>query len=484
MAHRLVLDPPAAPARSPRPTRRVAGLDRAAALGWGGAIVLAAVFATLSLQRHAQMRTTGYDLGIFDQGVRAYAEGRLPTSLLKGIDYPLLGDHFSPVLAVLAPLRLVFAGPETLLVAQAVLLAVGVVPLTTWAARTLGPRTAVVVAFCYGAAGGLAHAVAFDFHEIAFAVPLLAFSLTALGRRRLVPAALWALPLVLVKEDLGLTVAGIGVLVALFAGRSDRRGRRSGIATAVFGIAATAIESFALIPLFNPGGTNVYTAQVGLGTAMTQLTTLASMDEKLATVAALLLPTAFLALRSPIVLLVVPTLAWRFLSDNPQYWGTSFHYDAVLVPVVTAAFVDALLRLRHRGGWGCIRHRVALVVSVAATAALLTASPLAQLLTPALWQPDPHVAAARSILRQIPDHATVAATNSLVPQLTGRAEVGLLGIVPIEASLPRFIIADTSIPRQFPLDADDLVDLSAQAQRSGYRLVDAADGVILLQRVG
>jgi hypothetical protein len=80
--------------------------------------------------------------------------------------------------------------------------------------------------------------IIFDFHEIAFAVPLLACSLSALVRRRPRAAAAWALPLVFVKEDQGLTVAAIGlVMIAPQAGRAwieadgvgnraRRRGRR------------------------------------------------------------------------------------------------------------------------------------------------------------------------------------------------------------------------------------------------------------------
>ncbi|WP_216364256.1 DUF2079 domain-containing protein [Subtercola boreus] len=440
------------------------------------------LFATLSLRRHAQLLTSGYDLGIFDQGVRAYSEGRLPSSLLKGIDYPLLGDHFSPLLATLAPLYLALPGPETLLVAQAVLVAAGVVPLTIWAARSLGLRTALVVAVSYGLSSGLLHAIAFDFHEIAFAVPLLSFSLTALGNRRFPVAVLWAAPLVLVKEDLGLTVAGIGALIAVTAGRSGRPGRCLGVLTGLFGVAATVLESYVVIPLSNPVGQNSYTGQLGPGGAIAQLVTLMSNDLKVTTALTLLVPTAFIALRSPIVLLVIPTLAWRFLSENPGYWGNAFHYDAVLVPIVTAAFIDGLVRLSRASQWTAAAHRLVLVASLAATAALLAVSPLAQLLSPTLWQPTAHVTAARSVLAKIPDGATVAASNSLAPQLTGRTEVSLLGILPIETSQPRFIVADTSIPHQFPLDADALTSLVSSAQAAGYRIVDVSDGVTLLAR--
>lgn len=462
----------------PSPVRRT--LRAPVLVTWASAAALAVLFSTLALLRHARLRTSGYDLGIFEQGVRSYAEGRLPTSLLKGVDYSLLGDHFSPVLALLAPVYAAVPRAETLLVAQAVLLAVGVVPLALWAARSLGAGAAIVVSASYGLAGGLWHAVAFDFHEIAFAVPLLAFAMTALGRRRWRAAMLWAAPLVLVKEDLGLTVAGIGVLIAVL-GRTTGD-RRQGIGTALFGVASTALETLVVIPAMNPAGVNQYTGQLDLDTVVTQAGTLLSNHLKLTTVVLLLLPTAFVALRSPLVLIAAPTLAWRFLSDNPQYWGTAFHYDAVLVPVVTAALVDGLVRLRRHAGWTAAHQRGVLSMSVVATAALLTVSPLLQLTAPGLWQPSAHERAARAVLARIPDEVTVAASNSLAPQLTGRTEVSLLGILPLDRSRAQFVVADTSIARQYPVDGDGLVELVTAARADGYRTVDAADGVVLVER--
>src|SRR5207245_878567 len=52
-----------------------------------------------------------------------------------------------------------------------------------------------------------------DFHEIAFAMPLLAFSLEAALRKRWAAAMWWAVPLIFVKEDMGITAAAIGVIV-------------------------------------------------------------------------------------------------------------------------------------------------------------------------------------------------------------------------------------------------------------------------------
>src|SRR5260370_34333409 len=61
-----------------------------------------------------------------------------------------------------------------------------------------------------------------EFHEIAFAVPLLAFSLSALVRGHLKAAVLWALPLVFVKEDQGFTVAALGLYLTLAGMRAAR----------------------------------------------------------------------------------------------------------------------------------------------------------------------------------------------------------------------------------------------------------------------
>lgn len=172
-------------------------------------------YMTLSLRIHQRLLSNAFDLGIFEQVIRSYADGHLPVSEVKGPDYPVLGDHFHPVLALVAPFYRLWPSPQVLLVVQAALIAASVLPLALWARRALGSGAAAVIGTCYGLSWGLANAAGFDFHEVAFAVPLLACSLAALGSDRLRAAAFWALPLLLVKEDLGLTVAVIGFLIAL-----------------------------------------------------------------------------------------------------------------------------------------------------------------------------------------------------------------------------------------------------------------------------
>ncbi|WP_051406479.1 hypothetical protein [Williamsia sp. D3] len=56
--------------------------------------VLAAIYCPYSIQRHERFGSTGWDLGIFTQAVKAYGHFRAPVVPLEGTDVNLLGDHF------------------------------------------------------------------------------------------------------------------------------------------------------------------------------------------------------------------------------------------------------------------------------------------------------------------------------------------------------------------------------------------------------
>ncbi|MEU2390625.1 DUF2079 domain-containing protein [Streptomyces sp. NPDC007369] len=454
------------------------------ALPWGLAAGFFLVYAALSVRLHRRMLTYGYDLGIFEQAVRSYAAGHLPVSALKGPGFRLLGDHFSPVLATLAPFYRLFPSPLTLLAAQAALLAVSVVPLSRWAHQAYGRAAALVVGLGYGASWGIAAAVEFDFHEICFAVALLAFSVTALGNERWRTAAAWAMPLLLVKEDLGATVAVIGAYIAW------RGPRRLGLATAAAGMAGTLLEVLVVIPAFNPEHTYAYTGVLtgedgrsGILTRLLHLPLdLITPQPKATTLVLLLAPVAFMALRSPLTVLALPTLAWRFLSDTPAYWGTVYHYSAVLMPIVFGAFVHCLGRWAP-GDSGHDRRtvRAALTISAATSLLLLPQFPLARLADRATWQTPPRAAAAHRLMDRIPDGAAVAASNRLVPQLTSRCTVTLFGFpgIPLTAE---WIIVDAQDPMGFPLSAEDEARALREARAAGWHPVAEDGGYVLLRR--
>ena len=490
---------PAAPG-SPR--------SRSALLPWAWAGALCVLYSTVAVRRHLLLRTTGYDLGIFEQAVRAYAELRAPIVPLRGEGFHLLGDHFHPLLAALAPLYRIWPSPLCLLIAQSALLALAVVPLARWAARALGRRAAHVVAVGYGLSWGIASAAAFDFHEVCLGVPLLAFSLEALGRRRWGHAVAWAAPLLLVKEDLGLTLAAVGGYIALKGGPG--RARRLGLATVGAGLLGSLIEIRLVLPAFSQGGEYAHGANLTAGHG-SLLATLAHApldalrpDIKAMTLILVFAPSALLALRSPLSIIALPTLGWRMVSENGFHWGTAFHYSAILMPVVFAGLIDALAGWRRTDHPLAARHvRASLATVLAVTAVMLPSFPLAQLAQRATWRTTGHVEAARALLARIPDGATVAASNRLAPQLTSRCVVVLFPTFPVDGRLYRYergqlppptaewIVHDRETPEAwpykpghwpYPIEQQE-AELAAARQRYGYELVARRDGITLLHRV-
>ncbi|MEJ7756438.1 MAG: DUF2079 domain-containing protein [Nocardioidaceae bacterium] len=146
--------------------------------------VFAAAYATLSLQRFSRFDTPSWDNAIFTQAIAGYANLGAPVVDIKGPGFNILGDHFSPIIALVAPFYRIFPDPRTLLVAQAVAVGFSVVPIARLAIRRLGLGSGLAVAMAYGLSFGIASAVYVDFHEVAFAAPLLALAGEAYVDRR------------------------------------------------------------------------------------------------------------------------------------------------------------------------------------------------------------------------------------------------------------------------------------------------------------
>lgn len=306
-------------------------------------VTVSAVFAAytaISVSRYAQDNPASWDLGIFTEAVRQYAHLQAPVVAIRGAGFDLLGDHFHPALALLGPFFRVFPTPVTLLVAQAALTAISVVPVTRAGVELLGVAPGRVIGAAYGFSWGLASMNWYDFHEVALAVPLLAGSLSALARRKTTAAALWAAPLVFVKEDQGFTVAAVGLVMA-FAYRR----RIAGALLGVWGVAWSFAAVYLIVPALNPyhqypywdKGAHLSGIAAGLG---------AGAAVKLPTLVLILLPTAGAAVCSPLIAVAVPGLLLRFVSSDTSYWGTGWHYNATVMPVAFVAAVDGLARIR------------------------------------------------------------------------------------------------------------------------------------------
>ena len=335
--------------------------------------VTAAAYSVFALLRFYTFQTASYDLVIFDQAVRAYAHFRPGISVIKGVhngfgpNFSILGDHWSPILAALAPLYWIFNTPEILLVAQAVLFALAIPPLWLFARRAFGggglggggraTAAAYLVCGAYALSWPIASAVGFDFHEVAFAPVLIAVALERLAAGRLRTALIALAALLLVKEDMGFLVAGIGIYLAVARPRVVKRQLLVAVALVVVGLADSVLATYVLIPAFG-GRSDYYWAYQALGNNVPQaavhlithpvssLRLLITPRVKLDTMLWLLAAFCLLSLRSPIVLAAIPLLLERMLASKfPNWWVTSFQYNAYLVMIFAFAAVDGAARI-------------------------------------------------------------------------------------------------------------------------------------------
>ena len=486
-----------------------------------GALTVAAaiVYCLDSLNLLRRFLASTFDLVIFDQGIRGYAHLGAPVSIARGVSdgqgahFMLLADHWSPALALLAPLYWIHDRPATLLVAQGVLFALAIPPLWAYTRRQLGPGAAYFVSVAYALSLPVMEAVIFDFHEVAF-VPLL----TALMVERFDAGKRWhgvlaAVALLLVKEDMGLLVAGFGGYLLLTRRRQEVW---TGLAFVVGGVAATWAATHLLIPAFG-GSASFYWAygQFGstLGGALLNVVThplhalhvFVTPWVKARTMIGLLAMFGFLPLASPMVVAVLPLLAERMLASGyPLWWQAKFQYDAFLVMILCCAAVDGAARLqRHwperwnawltypwsRPAWlrrggpeGGTAWRPATLWAAAICAAALVylpSSPFGPLLKPGFYGTNARMRAAAAAVAHVPAGVEVEASNNIGPALSGPDTVLLLDGTPRWAP---WVVGDT-IGLDFPFctpsqQAQEVAYLRAH----GYTQVFADDGYVVLHR--
>jgi uncharacterized membrane protein len=457
-----------------------------------------------------------FDLVIFDQGIRGYAHLAAPVSIARGISdgqgahFTLLADHWSPILALLAPLYWIHDSPATLLVAQGVLFALAIPPLWAYTRRQLGPAAAYFVCIAYALSLPVMAAVVFDFHEVAFVPVLTAVLVERFDAGRRWHGVLAAAVMLLVKEDMGLLVAGFGCYLLLTRRRSEVW---TGVAFVAGGLAATWVASHLLIPAFG-GSATFYWAygQFGstLGSAAANMIThplhvlrvLVTPWVKVRTMIGLLATFGFLSLASPMVIAVLPLLAERMLASGyPLWWQAKFQYDAFVVMMLCCAAVDGAARVGvvlaqmsdppdspdpGRAAWPSrarrlLRRPATLWAAAICVAALVyfPSSPLGSLLHPGFYGVNARVRAAAAAIAHVPAGVEVEASNNIGPRLSGRDTVLLLDGTPRWAP---WVVGDT-LGLDFPFcspsqQAAELAYLRAH----GYSLVFADDGYLVLHR--
>jgi uncharacterized membrane protein len=311
------------------------------------------VFGSLSLVRHWAFHSMALDLGVFDQVLWNTVHGRFMESTLsleRCDPHSFFLDHFSPALLLIVPFYALISRPETLIVFQAVALALGAWPVYLLARHYLprgGERLVWVAVYVLSAP--LAWITFYDFHEITLAVVPLGLAMYFLATRRTIPLLLALGASFLVKEELPLVAFGFGL--ALLAQRRFGLGAFVAIASAAWFVVTLKV----IIPAFAGGAPYQYLGRyASLGSDELEIARTLLLDplrvirvllsgevgSKIAFVLTLFAPGLGVALRARSALIpsIVP-LGYLLLSD---YGGQHTHhnqYGAPLIPLALGASI-------------------------------------------------------------------------------------------------------------------------------------------------
>jgi len=450
------------------------------------------VFSALAIYRYSLMGDC-YDLSVFEQSFWSTVNEGLPLyNSQEGARFGRFSHfsiHFSPFLFLWTPFYWLWQGPEALLLAKTVALALAALPLYRLATHLLNSREAAwLVVLAYLFYPPLHGVNLWGFHENEFAVAPLMFLLLCYVRRS------WALfwislfAALTVKENISLTTAAFGVYLMLFRGKKVLGLAVLGVSLSWLILAQWIIIPFAqgraLFDFDNRYFLDRYDPLVGQSYSEIfwniirqpiQIAHYALADsDKLVYLFQLFFPLAFLPLAAPEALLIsVPVLAQNLLVEYAGQYSILSQYHAEIIPFL---FYGLCLGVARIARWRSHKWSLAAIGRVIRSTAkaqeptptktlrpllvLVLCMVLAANVLSGVWQfafgrrdflyaiaksPERRQAA-RELMTLIPKDASVLTDVSMISHLGGRAWLRTIGREALFAREWDYVLLDFRFP--------------------------------------
>jgi len=447
-------------------------------------ILFTVTFSTLTLLKHDGFGTRALDLAKFDQAIWNTAQGRPYRTTLS--ETSAIQSHFSPALALYAPLFWIWPDVRLLFVAQAILMA-GAGFLIYRFMRDDHPWLGLAVYAAYLMHPSLHQVTLVEFRRLTLAMFATSLALSLMLKRRhgwMVVALAVAL---LCKEDLAFTVICVGLYVWL-----AQRAPKFGIPLVLVGGAYMVLVPFVVLPALNAetayrhaGDSFGYLASPLdeiLPTLIEQpglLFTYILRPDRLWALVKFLWPTVFLfALAPEIAAFMVPTLAYLLASTADSMGRLEDWYPSILLICLFWAVAVGVQRLSR--DW---RRPAAGLLLVASAAGWLLYSPLwpGAAFKARNYEIVLHDRLVRRALQRVPSTASVAAQDALVPHLAHRQEIYLYPWI-TAGKTPDVVALDLSMGT-YPLSLGEYTSRAYDYLASvNHDIVQQVDNFYLFQR--
>ena len=470
----------------------------------GLAIFLYAVgFSYLTITRYAAFEARALDLGNLHQTVWNSAQGRPFHMTNQPGTVNRLSLHVEPIILPIATLYWLHDGPETLLILQSIVVALGAWPLfalaryrlhNDWLALLFG--TLFLLNPTIQAANWL------EFHPVTLAPTFLMAAFYFLISKRTGWFISFAILAASCKEEIGLLMAMVG-LYALVALRRPRLGfwtfalSLSWSLFAVLGIQHFFADGNIHWGRYDYLGTSPIEKVQSLFRQPQLIWTQLQRVDALGYLFRLLWPVGFVALLAPeVLLLALPSLAINLLADfPPMHQVYELIYAAPILPFVMLAMVEGMSRVagsrqpmtaRLRDS-AITRNRAifSYIFKIGIPIAVVGGTLFAHYLHGYLpgggnFQHFPitdHDRRAEAIIAQIPPDAKVSAQDRLDPHVAGRETIYIFPRVDDADT----IFVDVTGPA-WPLHPSDLQRELQQLLAGDFGVTAGDDGYLLLRK--
>ncbi len=335
-------------------------------------LFFATIYCLTSLVNHYSYRTYAFDLGIYNNCLYQY--GHFHKNHYPYLHYMFtnfLSDHFSLYTVILSPLYYIFGTP-TLLYVQILSILLGSVAVYKIVKLKFDtPYLPELAMVHYLAFFGIYSALAFDYHDNVVSAMLVPWFMYYFDKGNKKLTILFALLVVIGKENMPIWLAFIclGLFLLHF---KDKPKRNFALLLSLFSIVYVLLIIKVVMPSLDPmmakNGYNAFQYSILGGNSKEVLRNIihdplhiikaffVSHQEwnelkyiKLELYVCLLLSGGWMMIVRPqYIVMLIPIVAQKVLSDDYGKWGISAHYSIEFTSIIVICFYDGLRHIKKK----------------------------------------------------------------------------------------------------------------------------------------
>ncbi len=416
------------------------------------AVAFTLVFFWLINRQYQTFQLRGADIDRFTQAIWNTPRGRFLYSTI--LEESILAKHFSPYMALLTPLLLIWADARILFLFQLTGIAItGLILYRIIEDKRPGLAPIFLLAFYLNPP---LHQIALiELRRVTLAMPFLALMLYGLYKDKRGLMLIGMVMALLIKEDMGLVVAMVGMFLLLI-----KRDWRWGLPITLAGLA----WFFGMLLLVIPALADGYYFQLGYysdwGSSIGEIAinllthpgqTLQYMFDRSSILALwrLLLPLAVILpfIGAEYLLIILPLVVLMLLSNEPAMHKLQRWYLAPVLPVLFAAVAVGIGRLPEKSSR---LATLALLIATLVAYGLYSQAPLGGRFEPERYRRSENQDLIWELIKQLPKEATVVAQVAFSTPLALREQIYVYPwFDPVEDSADFFVMGRSNFSYPF-----------------------------------